>query len=290
MSFPVPPFAGAGSSCPSGNPRGRGVDTESVTADFCLFRLRRAQLHLHANGEKLIGELAALSPVPGLHPRPPSAVHRRRHPGAEMGLDQRLHRGRRRQAGLRLDHRRPHLRYLHSGRRQAVRRDRLHAGGALHPPQPYAPQLAQQARRGKGWSYPPKDYAKWAELVRQWVLHSVERYGKAEVETWYWELWNEPDICYWRGTPGGVRQALRFHRRRQSSARCPTAPWAARPPPDPSSRGPPRSCSSFWNTALRRQCGHRQTRAPLDFITYHAKGSPRMVGRPFCAWACAKTW
>ena len=26
---------------------------------------------------------------------------------------------------------------------------------------------------GKGWSYPPKDYAKWGELVRQWVLHSV---------------------------------------------------------------------------------------------------------------------
>src|SRR5689334_12266945 len=23
---------------------------------------------------------------------------------------------------------------------------------------------------GKGWSYPPKDYAKWAELVHQWVL------------------------------------------------------------------------------------------------------------------------
>src|SRR6185436_1069225 len=52
-----------------------------------------------------------------------------------------------------------------------------------------------------GWAYPPKDYAKWAELIRQWVLHSVERYGKAEVASWYWELWNEPDIFYWRGTP-----------------------------------------------------------------------------------------
>ena len=37
--------------------------------------------------------------------------------------------------------------------------------------------------------------------VRQWVLHSVERYGKPEVETWYWEVWNEPDISYWKGTP-----------------------------------------------------------------------------------------
>jgi xylan 1,4-beta-xylosidase len=31
------------------------------------------------------------------------------------------------------------------------------------------------------WTYPPKDYAKWGELVRQWVLHSVERYGRTEV-------------------------------------------------------------------------------------------------------------
>jgi len=33
------------------------------------------------------------------------------------------------------------------------------------------------------------------------VRHSVSRYGRAEVETWYWELWNEPDIGYWKGTP-----------------------------------------------------------------------------------------
>jgi len=35
-----------------------------------------------------------------------------------------------------------------------------------------------------GWEYPPKDYAKWSELVYQWVKHCVERYGKEEVEQW----------------------------------------------------------------------------------------------------------
>ena len=52
-----------------------------------------------------------------------------------------------------------------------------------------------------GWAYPPKDYAKWAELVYQWVKHCVEKYGRAEVEKWYWEVWNEPNIGYWKGTP-----------------------------------------------------------------------------------------
>src|SRR5688572_14587069 len=52
-----------------------------------------------------------------------------------------------------------------------------------------------------GWAYPPKDYAKWSELVYQWVKHSVAKYGQKEVESWWWEVWNEPDIQYWRGTP-----------------------------------------------------------------------------------------
>ena len=46
-----------------------------------------------------------------------------------------------------------------------------------------------------------KTIAKWGELVYQWARHAVEKYGRAEVESWYWEVWNEPDIAYWHGTP-----------------------------------------------------------------------------------------
>ena len=52
-----------------------------------------------------------------------------------------------------------------------------------------------------GWAYPPNDYAKWGELVYEWAKHCVDRYGRGEVESWYWETWNEPNIGYWRGTP-----------------------------------------------------------------------------------------
>src|SRR5438477_5066206 len=51
-----------------------------------------------------------------------------------------------------------------------------------------------------GWAYPPKDYQKWSELVFQFVHHLRERYGDAETKTWLWEVWNEPDIGYWKGT------------------------------------------------------------------------------------------
>jgi xylan 1,4-beta-xylosidase len=52
-----------------------------------------------------------------------------------------------------------------------------------------------------GWSYPPADYAKWGELVFQVGKHVAEKYGRREVDTWWWEVWNEPDIGYWHGTP-----------------------------------------------------------------------------------------
>lgn len=46
----------------------------------------------------------------------------------------------------------------------------------------------------KGNITPPKDPAKWAALVRAFVAHYKERYGEDEIEKWYWEVWNEPDL------------------------------------------------------------------------------------------------
>jgi xylan 1,4-beta-xylosidase len=41
---------------------------------------------------------------------------------------------------------------------------------------------------------PPKDYGKWAGLVRAFTEHCVARYGGDEVEKWYFEVWNEPNL------------------------------------------------------------------------------------------------
>ncbi len=54
---------------------------------------------------------------------------------------------------------------------------------------------------------PPKDYAKWDELVRAFAQHLVDRYGIEEVAQWYFEVWNEPNIDFWAGEP---KQATYF--------------------------------------------------------------------------------
>lgn len=64
-------------------------------------------------------------------------------------------------------------------------------------PQPY--RNSDTYKLDGGCFYPPKDYEKWAELIRQWVRHSAARYKGVE-DDWLWELWNEPDIAYWHGT------------------------------------------------------------------------------------------
>ena len=53
----------------------------------------------------------------------------------------------------------------------------------------------------KGNGSPPKDYAKWTELVRRTVTHWVDRYGIDEVRRWYFEVWNEPNLYpFFKGT------------------------------------------------------------------------------------------
>ena len=50
------------------------------------------------------------------------------------------------------------------------------------------------------------------ELVYQWVRHCVERYGRDEVESWYWEVWNEPDIGTGRARPRSITSSTTTRR------------------------------------------------------------------------------
>ncbi|TCC88801.1 hypothetical protein EZ428_18490 [Pedobacter frigiditerrae] len=53
----------------------------------------------------------------------------------------------------------------------------------------------------KGNVTPPKDFAKWAELVSKFTQHCIDRYGKQEVYSWYFEVWNEPNLsAFWSGS------------------------------------------------------------------------------------------
>ena len=132
------------------------------------------------DGQKLLDRARGAEPGARVRPHAQPAHHRRRHAGAEVGIDQRLHRGRGRQADLRLDDRRSHRRHVPRARDEAAVADRLHAGGAVGASRSRTGTLDSRATNYNdiytGWAYPPKDYAKWGELVYQWA-HALGRRG-----------------------------------------------------------------------------------------------------------------
>jgi xylan 1,4-beta-xylosidase len=143
-------------------------------------------------------------------------------------------------------------------------------------PEPYQHKWTPRARYDEiytGWAYPPKDYEKWAELVHQWVKHCVERYGREEVESWNWQVWNEPNIGYWRGTP---QEFHKLHDYAIDAVRR-ALPSAKVGGPDSAGSGG-RFTREFFEHCLRgTNYATGQTGTPLDFVSFHAKGAPTYV-------------
>jgi xylan 1,4-beta-xylosidase len=126
-----------------------------------------------------------------------------------------------------------------------------------------------------GWTYPPKDEAKWSKLVAAYAAHLRDRYG-SQTSNWLWEVWNEPDIGYWHGTPEEYDRLYDL-----------TAAAIRKELPAAKIGGPEATGVSDHSEPFLRQfldhCAHGVnaatggTGAPLDFISYHPKGSPKFI-------------
>ncbi len=125
-----------------------------------------------------------------------------------------------------------------------------------------------------GWAYPPKDYQKWSDVVFHFVAHLRDRYGDAEAKTWLWEIWNEPDIDYWKGTPEEFFKLYDF----AAAAILRALPGAAVGGPDTTGPASPKA-AAFLRKFLEH-CAHERNFAtgkigsPVDFISFHPKGAP----------------
>lgn len=129
-----------------------------------------------------------------------------------------------------------------------------------------------------GWTYPPNDYKKWNELVYQWVTHSIQKFGRAEVEKWNWEVWNEPNIFYWHGTPEEYDKLYDYTAAAVKRA-LPSAKVGG-----PASTGPANEKAAAFLRQFLEHCASGKNAAtgkvgaPLDFISFHVKGHPDVVG------------
>ena len=125
-----------------------------------------------------------------------------------------------------------------------------------------------------GWSYPPRNYGKWAELVYQWTRHNVDRYGRAEVERWYFEVWNEPNLdFYWLGTP---EDFYRLHDYAIDAVRR-ALPSARVGGPDVAGSGGTFMDGFLQHVTTGTNYATGKLGTPTDFLSFHAKGQPTVV-------------
>ena len=142
-------------------------------------------------------------------------------------------------------------------------------------PEPYQVHYPQSTVSGAS-NNPPKDYARWGELIRTVTAHLAARYGRETVLTWYFEVWNEPNIDYWHGSPedywklydyavAGVRAAL---------------PGAIVGGPASTGPGNQKAYEFLDNFLAHVDKGVSAADGqpvPLDFISFHAKGQPTIA-------------
>lgn len=128
-----------------------------------------------------------------------------------------------------------------------------------------------------GWAYPPTDYQKWGNLVGRFVEHLRDRYGAEETKSWLWEVWNEPDIEYWKGTREEYFKLYDF----ASSAVAKALPGARIGGPD--TTGPGSDNAAEFLRLFLEHCARQPNYAtgkigsPVDFVSFHPKGRPAMV-------------
>ena len=147
-------------------------------------------------------------------------------------------------------------------------------------PEPYTPKLVKSGLPrdmvSGGAFYPPKDYEKWEALIEAWARHSGERYGVARASSWLWELWNEPESPYWRGTKEEYFK-LYDHFAAAVKRALPQARVGGPHVTDPGWKNGDVFMQAFLEHCRSgRNAATGAIGAPLDFIAFHAKGTTRL--------------
>lgn len=148
-------------------------------------------------------------------------------------------------------------------------------------PEPYTPTLVKRGLPpgdilSGGAYHPPKDYARYQAFMEAWVRHCVERYGREAVASWLWELWNEPESPYFKGT---VEDYCRLYDHFTAAVKAvvPAARVGAPHVTDPGWKNGDVFMEKFLEHCRSgRNAATGETGAPLDFIAYHAKGTTRL--------------
>jgi xylan 1,4-beta-xylosidase len=112
----------------------------------------------------------------------------------------------------------------------------------------------------KGNVTPPKNYEKWAALVSNLTQHFTERYGAEEVKTWYFEVWNEPNLTpgFWTGTQ---EEYFKLYKYAANAVKSINKEYRV---------GGPGTAGAAWEVETIEFC--KKNNVPIDFVSTHSYG------------------
>jgi len=110
---------------------------------------------------------------------------------------------------------------------------------------------------------PPKDYAKWDAMIEAFARHLIARYGEEEVGSWYFEVWNEPNLDFWAGEP----KESTYYEFYDHTARA-----LKRVSPCLRVSGPA-TAQAAWVDRFLAHC--QESHVPVDFASTHVYGNDR---------------
>jgi xylan 1,4-beta-xylosidase len=122
----------------------------------------------------------------------------------------------------------------------------------------------------RGIISPPRDLGCWSDLVAGLVRHVIDRFGRDEVRTWAFEVWNEPNLrVFWSADEAAYFELYDASVRAVRSV-------------DPTLRvGGPATAAVGWVDDLLAHAAEADV--PLDFISTHTYGLPPLDLRPITA-------
>jgi len=117
---------------------------------------------------------------------------------------------------------------------------------------------------------PARDLGRWSDLVAALVRHLIDRFGRDEVRTWAFEVWNEPNLkVFWSADESAYFELYDVSVRAVRSV-------------DPTLRvGGPATAAVGWVDDLLAHAA--EAKVPLDFVTTHTYGLPPLDLRPIAA-------
>jgi xylan 1,4-beta-xylosidase len=103
---------------------------------------------------------------------------------------------------------------------------------------------------------PPADYQQWETLIRALTRHLVDRFGLAEVRSWFFEIWNEPNLnFFWAGSQEDYFKLYQYSTRAIKSV------------DDQLRVGGPATSVNSWIPDMLDFC--HSNNVPIDFVSTH---------------------